>query len=112
MAVTPEANGTQTAIIGTEHTLHENAGAKVFVLKVNTKNMVNGDEVELRIYDKVLTGSPQDLAYFASYAHIQAEKVKPSIPIPAEGFTVGFKATLKQTVGTGRAFEWSVVSIG
>ena len=48
MAVTIEASGTQTATIDTEHTLATETDAKVYVLLVDTKNMVNGDELELR----------------------------------------------------------------
>ena len=110
MAVTIENSGTQTAIIDTEHTLDTDADAKVFVLLVDTKAMVLGDILELRGKVKVLTGSTLALVYFATYAHVQEEIVKASVPVTSPGFQMDF--TLKQTAGTGRAFEWSVVSIG
>mgnify|MGYP001577010023 CR=1 FL=1 len=111
MAVTVEASGTQTATIGTEHSLHTNAGAKVFILAVNTTNMVNSDVLELRIKTKVLTGDTIALAYLATFANVQTEIVKLSVPCPAGGFTSGTEFTLKQTAGTGRSFSWGVWSI-
>ena len=110
MAVTVENSGTQTATISTEHTLDTDADAKVFVLLVDTKAMVLGDILVLRAKVKVLTGSTLATVYTAIYAHVQEDVVKASIPIPSPGFQCDF--TLEQTDGTGRAFEWSVVSIG
>jgi len=112
MAVTVEASGTQTATIGTEHSLHSNAGAKVFIFVVNTTNMVNGDVLELRIKSKVLTGSTVALAFLATFQNVQAEPVKMSVPVAGAGFTGGTEFTLKQTAGTGRSYEWAVWSIG
>ena len=110
MAVTVEASGTQTATVTTEHTLATETEGKVYMLLVDTKNMVLIDELELRIKLKVLTGSTSALVYLATYTQPQAEIVKVSIPVPSPGFETIF--TLKQTAGTSRTFEWSVVSIG
>jgi len=110
MAVTIENSGSQTAMIDTEHTLDTDADAKVFILLVDTKLMVNGDELTLRGKVKVLTGSTLATVYTATYAHVQEEIVKASIPISSPGFECAF--TLEQTAGTGRVFEWSVVSVG
>ena len=110
MAVTIEASGTQTATLTTEHTLATETDAKVYVLLVDTKNLVNGETLTLRAKLKVLTGSTSALVYEANYIHIQQEIVKTSIPVTSPGFEIIF--TLEQNGGTGRAFEWSVVSIG
>jgi hypothetical protein len=119
MSVTVKASGTQLAVINTEHTL--NAGSfddnGVYVLSVNTRNMVNGDVLELRAYTKVLTGDANpSLVYESAYAHAQGDGAAPgssaggeidkiSIPIPSP-YSVTF--TLKQTAGTGRNFDWRV----
>jgi hypothetical protein len=119
MALSVKASGTQTAVIGTEHTLNAGAftDAGVYVLTVDTRAMVNGDELELRAYVKTLTGDAQGyLVYGATYAQQQGdaaapgseaygETVKASIPI-ASAYSVTF--TLTQTVGTGRDFPWRV----
>jgi hypothetical protein len=120
---TTESSGTQAATIGTEHTLATITTAKVLVLEVNTRNMVEGttpDLLELRVYVKVLTGDANSwLAYSASYVGDQGDSAAPgssalgeiikvSIPIPSM-FSAAF--TLKQTQGTGRSYDWSVISI-
>lgn len=120
MALTVQASGTQAAVVGTEHTL--NAApftvSGVYVLSVNTRNMVNGDEVELRGYAKVLIGDANpSLVYEGGYKHQQGdgaapgssaggEIVKVSVPIPSP-YSITF--TLKQTLGAGgRNFDWRV----
>lgn len=119
MALTVQDEGTQTATIGTEHTLGGAAFtvAGVYVASVDTRNMVAGDVLELRALVKTLTGDSQEyLIYAASYAQAQGdaaaagaaaggEVVKASIPI-ASPYSIAF--TLKQTAGTGRAFPWRV----
>jgi hypothetical protein len=97
MANTVEGSGTQTAVINTEHTLHTNAGAKNFVLIVNTENLLNDEILELRIKTKVISTSTADEVYVATYNHAQGQKVKYSPPVPATGQTAGTSFTLKQT---------------
>lgn len=105
---TSSASGTQTATISTEHTLANVTTAGTFVLQVNTSNMVNGDTVELRAKVKTLTGGAEALYMIAVYTHAQFDPVKMSIPVPSL-YSLTF--TLKQTAGTGRAFEWNVVGL-
>ena len=100
MAVTIEASGTQTATLTTEHVLATETEAKVYVLLVDTKNLVNGETLELRVKLKVLTGSTSALVYYATYIHAQHEIVKSSIPVASPGFEIIF--TLEQNGG-----EWS-----
>jgi len=103
-----EGFGTQTAVVGTEHTLHTNVAAKTYVLTVDTTNMANGDLVELRAKAKVLTAGVERLVYIVAYQHLQGRPVKVSVPI-ASPYSISF--TLKQTAGTARAFDWNVVSL-
>jgi len=115
-----KATGTQTAVIGTEHTLSTQTDSGIYVLVVNLKNMAAGDTLELRVLKKVLTGDAQHyLVFTASYANIQGdgadagssakgEVVVKSLPIESP-FSVKF--TLKQPAGTGRNFDWRVDQI-
>lgn len=119
MSLSVKASGTQTATVSTEHTLNAGAftDAGVYVLTVDTRAMVDGDEVELRAYVKTLTGDAQEyLLYGATYAQQQGdgaaagssaygETVKACVPI-ASAYSVTF--TLKQTAGTSRDFPWRV----
>ena len=108
MATAQVTSGTQTATINTEHTLTTQATAKTYVLAVDLGAMANGDVVELRLKAKVLTGGTNETVYRATYAHAQSEPHVQSVPVasPHE-----FIATLKQTAGTGRSFDWSLISL-
>ena len=108
MAVTESDSGTQAATINTEHSLASDSVAGVYMLAVDTVNMANGDVLELRVKTKVLTSGTARLAYLATYAHVQADPIKYSIPVPIQE-DGGISATLKQTAGTGRNFDWSLL---
>lgn len=115
MAVTAHATGTQTASIGTEHTLDDVASAGVFVVEVDTVNMAAGDTLELRIYIMVLTAGTRRVAYKETYVDAQNadDLIKVSVPVPNELTDAGaVRFTLKQTAGTGRNFPWKVLSLG
>jgi hypothetical protein len=99
-----DSSGSQTATVTTEHTLATPTTNATYVLSVDTVNLVNGDMVELRCYDKV-DGTNYALMWKATYQHIQIGNAKASPPIAV---TTQAKFTLKQTAGTGRVFPWSV----
>lgn len=112
MTVTAHNVGTQTASIGTEHTLDDVATPGVFTFHVDTANMAAGDILELRIYEIVLTGGTRHVAYEQSYAGAQSSDdiVKISVPVMNELTDAGsLRFTLKQTSGTGRAYPWKVL---
>lgn len=102
------ASGTQTATISTEHTLATDTANHTYVLVVDTANMALGDVVELRLYTKVLSGGAERLAYTTVYAHVQGLPAVYSVPVPAD---ISCKATLKQTAGTGRAYDWKLLAL-
>ena len=108
MALAIVGSGTQAATIGTEHTLVTSTTGKTYVFVVDTNAMLNGDVLELRAKTKVLSGSVSRLAYIASFAHVQAMPNKYSPPVPAN---IEIVCTLKQTAGTGRSFDWVLLSI-
>lgn len=112
MAVTAQGSGTQTATIGTEHTLLDVAVAGTYTFHVDTVNLAAGDLVEFRIYQTVLTGGTRHVAYKYSFfdAQVVDDAVKISVPIGNELTDAGsLRFTLKQTLGTGRAFPWKVL---
>jgi hypothetical protein len=115
-----KAHGTQTAVINTEHTLDAEAGAGVYVISVNLRNMVGGatpDQLELRAYTKVLTGDAQSwLIYSGGFAGVQGDAAAVGSSAAGEVLAVtapvvaafGCTFTLKQVAGTGRNFDWRV----
>jgi hypothetical protein len=104
MTWTVDSSGSQTATIGTEHTLASPTTNATYVLSVDTVNLVNGDLVELRCYDKV-DGTNLRQVWKATYQHVQINNGKVSPPLAV---TTSAQFTLKQTAGTGRVFPWSV----
>lgn len=112
MAVTAQGSGTQTATVGTEHVLADVAIAGTFTLHVDASNMASGDTVELRIYQIVLTGGTRRVAYLQAYSGAQSadDMIKISIPVSNELTDAGsLRFSLKQTLGTGRAFPFKVL---
>lgn len=102
------ASGTQTATISTEHTLNSPAGPATYLLVVDTTAMVNGDVLELRCKSKAKSGGSAIVFCIGSYANVQADPLKISIPVASVD---GGTFTLKQTAGTGRAYDWNLYSI-
>lgn len=108
MAFALEASSTQTATVTTEHTLHTNTGAKVLQAVVDLSNMVNDDELEIRVKVKALSGGTARLAFYGTYKHDQGDVLAVTPPI-ASPFS--WELTLKQTAGTSRNYDWYVVGV-
>lgn len=111
MAPTAAATGTQTATIGTEHTLYTQTTAHTSQLDIDTVNGALGDIITIKVYKKTLTSDTltpgttlpiQSVSYFLP----RAEPGLQSIPL-----TVAYGAvyTITQTAGTGRNFPWAVL---
>lgn len=115
MAVTAFGTpGTQTASIGTEHFLASVNVAGVFTFHVDLVNMVAGDYLELRVYQMVLTGGTQRVAYIETFqggeVATREDKIVISVPISNElTDTNSLRFSIKQTLGTGRNFPWKVL---
>ena len=113
---TSQSHGSQTATIGTEHTLSGGTFSTQgsWVMGVDMKNLALGDLVELRIYT-ILDASDNNtsqIAYFASFSDVQACLNTYSVPVAVDGtVTTQIKFTLKQTVGTGRAFYFNLMTL-
>ena len=108
MTVSSAALGTQTATINTEHTLATVTSPGVYVLVVDLTNMVSGDSLELRVKTKNQSGKPSVLADLEFYNNAQTTPQAYFVPYPAD---TEFKATLKQTAGTGRSYDWNVLLV-
>jgi hypothetical protein len=113
MARSVVASGTQTATVGTEHTLRdETAGeGEVYDAAIDLANMQANDVLEIRLYVKLLTGGTLHRVYYAKFADAQDDEsqlVHPVVYVPALTVMKEWKLTLKQTAGTGRNYDWTV----
>jgi hypothetical protein len=101
--------GTQTATISTRHQLGTTVStAGVYVLKVDTGNMANGDALTLEVESKSISGGTRRVSQRLYFANAQAAPVKELVPEPE---VVELAVYLTQTAGTGRAFDWAIVSL-
>ena len=105
---TSKAEGAQTAVISTEHTLATITDAGSYVLGVDMSNMALGDKLTLRIKTKIRSTGVTRTTYSANYVNAQGTPNTLSIPVasPHE-----FVATLEQTAGAGRSFNWEVTEL-
>lgn len=103
-----ESSGTQTAVVGTEHTLASPSTAKTRVLLIDGVNLVATETVELRFYGPVLAAGTSQLIEMASFVGVLSEPHVQSTPIV---MPQGGSVSLKQTNGTGRAFPWAIITL-
>jgi hypothetical protein len=103
-----ETSGTQTAVVGTEHTLASPTTAKTRALLVDVAAMVAGDTVELRFFGPVLADGTSRLILMSTSRGVVGDPHTQSPPIlMPQGGTV----TLKQTAGTARAYPWTIITL-
>ena len=75
--------------------------------------MVAGDYLELRVYQKTVTVGATCVVYFDSYQGAQPtdDLIKISLPIGNDlGEASALQFTLKQVLGTGRAFPFKILA--
>jgi hypothetical protein len=104
------ASGSQTAD-GLEDTLASASTLSqggTFLPQVDLSNMADGDQTEIRIYNQANASSSLVQEVYLSFANKQSDPLPPLPAIPA---TIGWKLTLKQTAGTNRAYQWSVLNL-
>jgi len=109
MSISSVDDGTQTAVIDSEHTLSTKTAAGFYILGVDLSNMVNGDITVLRIYTKMITGESSNMVWEGTYSNLQAFPNVYSIPCPV---TTEIICTLTQTDGTGRDYPWNLIKAG
>src|SRR5678816_611446 len=109
MAVTTADTNSQVATVTTEHTLFDTSSAGTYTLHVDLSVLADGDTVELRCYQMVLTGGTRRVAYVGSFSDAQPADNMIAISVPISNALTdsgALRFTLKQTVGTSRTFPW------
>lgn len=100
-------SGTQVATLSTKHALYTTAASGVYMLMIDTTDMANGDKLELFIDAKYKSGGASIQTHYATFAHVQSDPGKVSVPVIAP---YGATFSIKQTAGTGRSFDWCITS--
>lgn len=106
-AVSILAEGTQTSVLTTEHTLATISSSKNVSLVADLTNMIAGDTVELRIKQRVLAAGATREEVLATYVGVQNIPMVQSIPISSPFECI---VTLKQTAGVVHAYDWRLDS--
>lgn len=106
------SHSSQTFNLTNEYVLSDAAAAATYTMHVDKINMAAGDVVEFRAYQVIITAGTGHVAYFARYsdAAVTDDMITISVPISNELTDLSaLRFTLKQTLGTGRAFPWKVL---
>lgn len=115
MTVSVFASGIATGTIGSEQFLTNVNQAGQFIGIIDLSNMANGDTLELRAYQTVLTGGTARVVDFQGFYGAQ-----PTDQLIIQwGAGLGNELTdaqalrysLKQTFGTARQYNWKVVNV-
>lgn len=109
MTWTASSNGSITAVIGTESTLVTDTTNATYYYEVDISNLANGDILELRIYTITISGGTLHLAWKSTYGPVPP--IQDIAASPSQPSDQSYRATLKQTAGTGRVFSWKVLRI-
>lgn len=114
MAITQAFSGTES-VSTTEWSLTtDTAGPDtdttdgIFQIFLDLNALAAADVFELRVYEKVLSGSTQRRVYAARFADAQADPVWVS---PSLILLHGWDATLIKIAGTDRSIDWSIRSV-
>lgn len=101
-------NGTQTAVVNTEHTLTTQTGNKFYMAYIDLTNMAAADIVEIRVSLIIKAAGSHILYYLGTYSGVQTNPLVYIATLPSD---ISWKLTLKQTAGTARTFDWRVLEV-
>ena len=108
MAVTQHDSGSQAATVTTEHFLgtDPDTTAGIFQFLVDLSVLARGDSLEIRIYEKINdSGDTAQQMHMFPFNNEQDSDLWIS---PSFMLLIGWRFSIKQTVGTGRTFQWSI----
>ncbi len=110
MAWSEEEDGSQTAVIDTEHTLGTDPQTTdgTFQLYVDVNAHVAGDVTLFRFYEAARSAGTERGMILGTIAGAQVNDLWFSVPVLS---IFGAKFTLEQTEGTGRSFDFSIRAI-
>lgn len=96
---------TEYSLVGSSGTLTPQTTKGVYQCWLDLNAMALGDQFELKVYDKIISGATQRVAYDAIFTDAQSQ---PLIIIPSLLLFWGWDFTLKKLTGTDRSIGWSI----
>lgn len=101
--------GTQVASLGVEHDLTTQVDDETYVLMVDANELSPGEELELSVRTKILSGgTTRDLFRRVYNGETMTDPIIMSLAVPSDQEII---FTLKQTGGTGRNYPWKAVAL-
>lgn len=114
MAITVAYTGTATistteySLVNNSTTLASSTDVGVYQVFIDTANMAAGDEYEIKIKEKVITGGTQRNIYTAVLDGAQSTPfVTPTLVL-----MLGWDVTMDKILGTDRSISWSIRKVG
>jgi len=107
--VTTETGGTRTTTAAEQDMYINNAPAGVYkplVLKISTTNMIAGDSIVIRIYERISSTGALELQSEKQFDGVQNEVLKKIILYPNRH---GVETTIQRVAGGDRAYIWEAV---
>lgn len=114
MAITVAYSGTATistteySLVNNSTTLASSTDVGVYQVFIDTTNMAAGDEYEIKVKEKVISGGTQRNIYVAVLDGAQSTPfVTPTLVL-----MLGWDVTMDQITGTARSISWSIRKVG
>lgn len=114
MAISEAYTGTATistteiSLVSGTSTLQSISTPAVIQIFIDTTNMQAGDEYQIQVKDKVISGGTQRAIYNAYLDSVQSGPFVTPTLILYHGWDV----TMDLIVGTGRSISWSIRKVG
>lgn len=114
MAVTLQGSGTSSQTVGgAAQVLLNIAVAGTYTLHIDLNLLNFNDIIEIRIYQKILSGGTLRVAYYQMFTGAQPTDNQLQISVPISNDLVeadSLRFTLQQTSGVARALPWKVIT--
>lgn len=114
MAITQAYTGTATvgtteySLVNNSTTLASSTDVGVYQVFIDFSNMAAGDEYEIKIKEKIISGGTQRAIYTATLDGAQGSPfVTPTLVLMH-----GWDVTLDKILGTDRSISWSIRKVG
>lgn len=114
MAITVAYTGTATistteySLVNNSTTLASSTDVGVYQVFIDTTNMAAGDEYEIKIKEKVVSGGTQQNIYTAVLDGAQSTPfVTPTLVL-----MLGWDVTMDLITGSARSISWSIRKVG
>lgn len=101
-------SGTLAAIVGTEHALYTGTTTEHHQAQIDLSALAAGEKVQVRVYTTLLSGGAEQV--FREY-RATGVLAAPVLATPILPTDVRYRITVKQLSGTGRSFDWKVMSM-